>query len=271
MTYTIKLFALAGVLALSTATQASDDLFANTLAKKDTITNGLTEAEKADGWRLLYDGKSSKGWRTVESDSFPEYGWSYSEGALAVVSADNPGGNSATDIISNEKFGEFILEVEYKLGAGTNSGVKYFVDPKLIAEEGIAIGVEFQLRDEIELMKDYDREMMGDPLVQMTGSIFNMITGDGSLYDAKVSAIPVTPLGTWNKLRIVSKDNRVAHYLNGHKVIDYIRGNQMWRALVAYSKYADFENFGEHEKGYFLLQDHGKSVEFRSIKIKELD
>ena len=149
--------------------------------------------------------------------------------------------------------------------------VKYFVDSELLENDGIAIGVELQLRDDDALLKDFDREMMGDPLIQLTGAIFNIMTGDGSYYNAEVAAIPVTPIGTWNSLRIVSKDNRVAHYLNGHKVVDYVRGNQLWRALVAYSKYADYPNFGEHKKGHILLQDHGNEMHFRSVKIKELD
>lgn len=266
-----KVLALAGGMSLSVSGHAADDLFASKVAAKETIMNGLTAAEKADGWKLLYDGKTSKGWRSVDSIEFPETGWSVADGTLSVIDMNEEGGGCVCDILTEKQYGEFILEMDYKITPGTNSGVKYFVDSKLLEEDVIAIGVEFQIRDEIELMEDYDVEMMGDPLIQMTGGIFNMITGDGSLYDAETPAIPVTPIGTWNKLRIVSKDNRVAHYLNGHKVVDYQRDSQMWRALVAYSKYAEFANFGEHEKGYILLQDHGNEVHYRSIKIKELD
>lgn len=266
-----KVIALVGSMSMSVAGQASDDLFANKVPAKETIVNVLTAAEKAEGWELLYDGKTSNGWRSLYNSDFPETGWSVSNGTLSVIDMNEEGGGCICDILSNKQYGDFILEMDYKITPGTNSGVKYFVSSKLLEEESIAIGVEFQIRDEIDLMKDYDEEMMGDPLIQVTGGIFNMITGDGSLYNADTPAIPVTPIGTWNRLRIVSKDNRVAHYLNGHKVVDYDRSSQMWRALVAYSKYADFENFGEHEKGYILLQDHGNEVHYRSIKIKELD
>ena len=98
-----------------------------------------------------------------------------------------------------------------------------------------------------------------------------MMPGDGSYYNEGQPANPSGPIGSWNTLRIVAKNNRVAHYINGYKVADYVRGNQQWRALVAFSKYKDFPNFGAFKQGPLLLQDHGDEMHYRSIKIKELD
>lgn len=271
MKKTLGILSLAGVIAISTVAQASDNLFSNKLEAKKTVVNGLTSSEKKDGWRLLYDGASSKGWRSAKADSFPTIGWSANGGELAVTASDGSEQGYGGDIITTEEFGDFILELDYKLAKGSNSGVKYYVDSKLLIEKGAAIGIEFQLIDDVEIAKTYGDDADDKLRLHLTGALYDMMPGNASYYDANLPANPSRAIGKWNTIRIISKDNRVAHYINGHKVADYVRGNQQWRALVAFSKYKGFPNFGEFKQGPILLQDHGDEMHFRSIKIKELD
>lgn len=266
-----KLFTVVGVLSLSTAAQASEDLFANIVVPKDRIVNNLTKAEKDDGWRLLYDGKSSKGWRGAKIKDFPAKGWTVSGGAISIEASDGSESGNAGDIITIKKFSEFILEVDYKLSKGANSGVKYFVDVDLNKGEGSAIGIEFQLIDDVEFLKNYKTSDIKNPRVHMTGALYDMMPANGSYYNKDQLAIPSKPIGSWNTIRIVAKNNRVAHFINGYKVADYVRGNQQWKALVSFSKYKNYPKFGELKEGHISLQDHGNEVHFRSIKIKELN
>ena len=164
------------------------------------------------------------------------------------------------DIVTNDQYKAFDLSFEFRLTPGANSGVKYFVT---LAEktEGSAIGLEYQVLDDVlhpdaKLGRDGDRTL-------------------ASLYDLKkADKNPrfIHPIGEWNVGRVlVHPDNRVEHFLNGAKVLEYVRGSQDFKALVAESKYHVWPNFGEAPQGHILLQDHGNQVSFRSIKLKELE
>jgi hypothetical protein len=231
------------------------------------LPNELTESEKADGWKLLWDGKTTNGWRGAKLTTFPEKGWMIKDGILQIQPSDGGESTNGGDIVTEKKFKNFILEVDFIFTKGANSGIKYFVDTELNKGAGSSIGCEFQILDD-DVHPDAKLGVNGN---RTMGSLYDLIKADGKQFN---SALPrekyVNGYDQWNRARIVVNGNIVQHFLNGIKVVEYNRGTQMWRALVAYSKYKDWPNFGEHEYGNILLQDHGNEVKFRSIKIKEL-
>lgn len=223
------------------------------------VPNSLTAYEKKDGWNLLFDGKTNTGWRSARGESFPEKGWVINNGAITVVDAAGKEATNGGDIVTSKQFAAFDLSFEFKLTPGANSGIKYFVT---LAEgnKGSSIGLEYQVLDDTlhpdaKLGRDGNRTL---------ASLYDLIK-------AEKQKRFLRPVGQWNFGRIiVYPNNKVEHYLNGVKVLEYIRGSKEYKDLVALSKHVIWKNFGEAPEGHILLQDHGNEVSYRSIKIKEL-
>ncbi|MFO8001023.1 MAG: DUF1080 domain-containing protein [Marinilabilia sp.] len=231
------------------------------------LKNQLTESEKADGWKLLWDGKTTDGWRGAKLDDFPEKGWSINDGILRVHDSGGEEAAHGGDIVTEKKYENFIMEVDFSLTKGANSGIKYFVDTELNEGEGSSIGCEFQILDD-EHHPDAKQGVEGN---RTLASLYDLITANGLEFNPNLPTKKyVNGYDHWNRARIVVDGKDVQHYLNGIKVVEYKRDTQMWRALVAYSKYSDWPDFGENKRGHLLLQDHGDKVEFKNIKIKEL-
>jgi hypothetical protein len=225
------------------------------------IPNTITEQEKRMGYRLLWDGKTTTGWRGVKLDGFPKTGWTMADGELTVKASDGGESTNGGDIITTGHFSDFELHFEFKPSKGANSGLKYFVDPTLNKGAGSAIGLEFQILDD-NVHPDAKMGVAGN---RTAGSLYDLIT-------AEVLDTPRNKemrIGDWNRGRIVVRGGHVEHWLNGYKVVEYDRFSQVFRSLVAYSKYKDWENFGQWPAGPILLQDHGDLVSFRSVKVRE--
>ncbi|MDA1269084.1 MAG: DUF1080 domain-containing protein [Bacteroidetes bacterium] len=224
-----------------------------------TLKNELTPEEKAQGWKLLFDGKTNQGWVGAYKNTFPEKGWTISDGILKIQKSDGSESTNFGDIVTTAEFAAFDLAFDFNITEGANSGVKYFVTLSE-GNKGSAIGLEYQILDDA-LHPD---AKMGRDGNRTLASLYDLIK-------AEKQPRFVRKPGEWNQGRVVVyPDNKVEHYLNGVKVLEYQRGSQAYRDLVAISKYVVWNRFGEAEKGRILLQDHGDEVRYKNIKIKAL-
>jgi hypothetical protein len=226
-------------------------------AAKDA-PNTLTAAEKKAGWKLLFDGKTTEGWRGFNRPAMPDKGWGVRDGSLGRIREPGEKGGPG-DIITVEQFDNFELKLDYKVTAGGNSGVKYLVDEAMVKNGGHSgLGFEYQIIDDA----GHADAQAGSGGNHSCGALYDLIP---PAKDKKVN-----PPGQWNEVRLLVEGNRVQHWLNGVKVVEFERGGPELKALIAKSKFKNTAGFGEVAKGHILLQDHPGEVAFRNIKIRPL-
>lgn len=221
------------------------------------IDNSISEREATQGWKLLWDGKTTEGWRGAKLATFPAGGWKIENGMLKVLNSDGGESTNGGDIVTVKKYKNFELSIDFKITEGANSGIKYFVDTELNKGAGSSIGCEFQILDDA----NHPDAKLGVKGNRTAGSLYDLIPAPEGKIFRKTE---------FNNARIVVNDNKVQHYLNDRLTVEYERNTQVFNALVNYSKYGVWPNFGNATEGNILLQDHGNEVWFKSIKIREI-
>lgn len=208
--------------------------------------NTLNPEEKAAGWALLFDGKTTEGWRAVGKQDFPDKGWKVLDGLLL-----HEKGGGGGDIVTTKTFMNFELSFDWKIGEAGNSGVKYN-----LPDSTKSLGFEFQLLDD---EKHPDGIRSG--ALHQTGSLYDLI---------ERTQPKANPVGQWNQSSLLVHGNRVEHWINGSKVLEFEIGSEDLKTRIAKSKYKTVPRFGEKCASPILLQDHGDDVWFKNIKIREL-
>jgi hypothetical protein len=216
--------------------------------------NNLTDQEQAAGWKSLFDGKTTRGWRGWKQTLMPAE-WQVRDGVLMLDKSAEPGDPGALGggIVTEEEFSDFELVLEWKLAPGGNSGIFYRV-----AEDEVLpnrTGPEMQILDD-ELHPD-----AANGRERHAGACYQLYAP---------SANAVRPPGEWNQVRIVANRNHIQHWLNGTKLVEYELGSPEWLERLKKSKYIDYPRYGRLPSGHILLQDHGHHVEFRNIRIRRM-
>ncbi|SEW03142.1 protein of unknown function [Chitinophaga sp. YR573] len=224
-----------------------------TLSTSAQKVNTLTDKEKKAGWKLLFDGTDKAGWHTyLKSEATAS--WQVVDGALTTDEAAKKNGAEGGDLVTNDEYENYDLQLEWKISEGGNSGIIFSVheDPKFGAT--YLTGPEMQVLDDAK---------------HPDGKITKHNSGD--LYDLKKSVSNAAkPVGEWNKARILKKDGHLTFWLNGTKTVETTVGSAEWKELLANSKFKNWKGFGEYAKGHIALQDHGDQVWYRDIKIRVL-
>lgn len=215
------------------------------LRAEDSPINTLSDAEKSAGFKLLFDGKTTDGWRGYKQKTVPS-GWKVIEGKLVRV-----GGGG--DIITDGEYESFELHIDWKVSPKGNSGIMYHV--KEGPDTAYMTGPEYQVLDN-------DKHADGKNKLTRAGSCYG-------LYPATKEVCK--PAGEWNHAKLVINKGHVEHWLNGEKVVEYNKGSDEWVKKIAGSKFKAWSQFGVPTKGHLCLQDHGDKVEYRNIKIKVLE
>jgi len=216
--------------------------------------NSLTPADKTAGWTLLFDGKTTSGWREFHKDTFPSAEWIVEDGTLKHVA----GPRNSTDIITAGQYENFELEMDWKISPAGNSGIKYLISEDLIKTGSAGLGFEMQVLDD-ERHPDAKAGRDGN---RTSGSLYDLMPA------SKIKTLK--PVGEWNHVRLVVKNGHIEHWLNGSKVLEFDMGSADLKARIEASKFRVNPGFGEVRRGHILLQGHTDDAWFRSIRIREI-
>lgn len=247
--------ALVAVLAVGCSPEESES--ASETAGADTVVgaeaagpNTLTAAEQSEGWIALFDGDDLDQWRGYQRDT-PPASWQPQDSVLAFVAVEDRG-----DLVTREQFGDFEFRYDWKISEGGNSGVIYRATED--SDRPWHTGPEMQILDD-ERHPDAKAGVGGN---RTAGSLYDMIAPPTGV---------VRPAGEWNEAAIIARGNRIEHWLNGQKVVEYEVGSDEWNRLYQASKFNEMTGFGVQPRGHIVLQDHNDPVWFRNLKIRSLE
>ena len=198
-------------------------------------------------WTVLFDGTSTDAWRGYQRQDFPVDGWKIEAGALKTIV-----GGDQCDIITNDKFKDFELELEWRVSPGGNSGIFYRV-----TEDYPAV---WQSAPEMQILDD-SLHPDGQNAKTSAGSLYGLIAPTNKI---------LMPVGEYNNTKIIARGNHIEHWLNGVKILEYEFGSDELKSLIAESKFKDFSGFGSASEGHIALQHHGEEVWYRNIRIRSL-
>ena len=240
---------LAVIIALTVACALDDGNDGNAATRDASPDTGATMAAATQdtGWITLFDGSDLSAWRGYQREDVPA-GWQVRDGLLVFDPSAGEGG----DLVTRRTFDDFVLELDWRVEPGGNSGVFYRAD-----EDAEVI---WHHAPELQLLDD-EAHADGASAVTSAGSLY-------ALYPPTEDV--VNPAGEWNHVRVVARGPSVEHWLNGTKIVEYEVGSPDWERRVADSKFAEYPEFGESLDGRIGLQDHGDVVWFRDVRIRPI-
>jgi len=216
--------------------------------------NRLSHREIADGWQLLFDGRTTAGWRGYAQTEFPKAGWVIADGCLENDGSGQHKHAGGGDLVTTEAFTDFDFKFEWRISPGGNSGVKYLVREGKTGKSGV--GCEYQVLD------DTSNEDAHNGANRQAGALYALIAPNASKH--------LVPVGQFNQSEIVVRGNHVEHWLNGSRIVQFELGSPELKEAIANSKFRSVEGFAEKMPTVLLLQDHGDAVWFRNLKIRKL-
>jgi hypothetical protein len=228
--------------------------------------NTLTDAEKKEGWKLLFDGKTLNGWRSYFENMDPSKGWSIEDGCFKNSKGNGRPRSGGGDIMTVELFTDFDFRVEWSMPPGGNSGIYYLFQERqdkpgvtmYMGDDGRSpVGFEYQLLDD-----ERHQDALRNGPIRSTGSLYSLVPPNESKR--------LKPAGEFNESRIVVNGKHVEHWLNGAKIVEYDLASPALLEAIAKSKYKDVPGYGTKTRTRILLQDHGDQVRFRNLKIRTI-
>ena len=232
----------------------------SSFSQSNVADNILSQKEKSDGWKLLFDGKTTTGWHTYGKESAGK-AWVVNDGAfyLNAQNLKTPGDNEGGDLVTNDEYENFDLKLDWKIGMKGNSGIIFYIHEDTAKYPATYMtGMEMQVLDNgTPTRKGHD-----------DAKLYSHRAGD--LYDLLASKDVAHPQGEWNHVEIISVNGKLDFYINGEHTLSTTIWDDTWKKMIAISKFRDMPGFGTFKKGKISLQDHGEDVWFKNIKIKRL-
>lgn len=248
------------VLAACNNTSDSDKKEGDSLTKKETtmssVNNSLSDQDKSDGWQLLFDGQTAKGWHKFGGAPLGA-AWKVADGELYLDTSSKKEWQTANggDIVTDEEFENFHFKLDWKIAKDGNSGIMFYVN-----EDTVKFKRSFESGPEMQIV-DNDGHPDGKLIKHQAGDLYDLIA---------CSKKTVKQVGEWNTAEIKCVNGKLDLYLNGENVVSTIMWDDNWNKMVAGSKFKEWPGFGTLKKGRICLQDHGNRVSFRNIRIKRL-